>query len=331
MFMQEMATKPKEISTNHKSRSSSAPSTPKKGESEKTKLTNSSETVTTPHYLKPTISSGNIACKNVKKQPCLTSRRSFDKPSPQSKPSVKAAAKTPKSPPAPSKHIITEKASKTVSNTNPPKLSRVKSLPKGAISVTKKTKSDLNEKKLSVHTSNKEVVQQARVDQRKIHDVVEHHKVPSPKEMHATRALEKNVQSKLKIKEKEKVAVDGEMEDESMAMKKKGSPKGNDVIEETAKKLTDRRNKVKALVGAFETVMSLQETDGQHSPQQAKENAINSHMEYEGQESQKQIKENTDMDTSENNAVQHEEETRENELGKPMENITGEDSNDNNA
>ncbi|KAH7671716.1 Calmodulin-binding domain plant domain-containing protein [Dioscorea alata] len=328
-----MATEPKEISTNQKSRSSSAPSTPKKGESGKTKLANSSETVTTPHYLKPTISSGNIACKNVKKQPCLTSRRSLDKPSPQSKPPVKTAAITPKSPPAPSKHIITEKASKTVSYINPPKLSRAKSLPKGAISVTKKTKSDLNEKKLSVHTSNKEAVQQARVDQRKIHDVVEHHKVPSPKEIHGTRALEKNVQSKLKIKEKEKVAVDGEeMEDESMAVKKKGSPKGNDVIEETAKKLTDRRNKVKALVGAFETVMSLQETDGQHSPQQTKENVLNSHMEDEGQESQQQIKENTDMDTSENNAVQHEEETRENkELGKPMEDVTGEDSNDNNA
>eukprot|EP00268_Persea_americana_P006138 TRINITY_DN12184_c0_g1_i1.p1 TRINITY_DN12184_c0_g1~~TRINITY_DN12184_c0_g1_i1.p1 ORF type:complete len:512 (-),score=129.55 TRINITY_DN12184_c0_g1_i1:841-2376(-) len=45
---------------------------------------------------------------------------------------------------------------------------------------------------------------------------------------------------------------------------KKESPAYNDVIEETASKLVEKRkNKVRALVGAFETVISLQEPEGQ--------------------------------------------------------------------
>ncbi|XP_031386345.1 uncharacterized protein LOC116199899 [Punica granatum] len=46
------------------------------------------------------------------------------------------------------------------------------------------------------------------------------------------------------------------------SMGKKDSPVSNDVIEETASKLLEKRkNKVRALVGAFETVISLQEPE----------------------------------------------------------------------
>lgn len=44
---------------------------------------------------------------------------------------------------------------------------------------------------------------------------------------------------------------------------KKESPAYNDVIEQTASKLSRQKSKVKALVGAFETVISLQEPEGQ--------------------------------------------------------------------
>ncbi|XP_072991904.1 uncharacterized protein [Typha latifolia] len=51
---------------------------------------------------------------------------------------------------------------------------------------------------------------------------------------------------------------------ETMQGMKKEAPKNNDVIEETRSKLMEKRkSKVKALVGAFETVMSLQEPEGQ--------------------------------------------------------------------
>ncbi|KAL0916671.1 hypothetical protein M5K25_014200 [Dendrobium thyrsiflorum] len=51
---------------------------------------------------------------------------------------------------------------------------------------------------------------------------------------------------------------------EMPAMKKKDASISNDVIEETKSKLMGRRkNKVLALVGAFETVISLQEPEGQ--------------------------------------------------------------------
>lgn len=69
-----------------------------------------------------------------------------------------------------------------------------------------------------------------------------------------------------KLDEKEEVLK--ESEDEKVAVKqqvvhgKKDSPAYNDVIEQTASKLVEKRkSKVKALVGAFETVISLQEPD----------------------------------------------------------------------
>ncbi|KAJ0984198.1 hypothetical protein J5N97_002554 [Dioscorea zingiberensis] len=381
----EMPTKLKEGSANQKPGSSSAPSTPRKSDSGKTKLVNSSDEnssdiVITPHYLKPTISSCNVAYKNVTKQPTenlVTTRgrhlpsRSFDKLPSQSHQPVKAPVKTPKSPTAPSpKPIITEKPSKPVSNIKPTKLSRVKSLPKGAISVSKrneasgaaltntKTKGELKERKLSVYTLKKEGVQQEQVDHPKTpegatyaNDEVKHHQAPSSKELsdrgprklvekggnskwrpHEGKAMMGSgaVPTKMKFKEKEKVVVDGEeKEDESLAMKKgevklKESPKGNEVIEEAAKKLADRRNKVKALVGAFETVMSLQETEGQHSPQHAKEIVVNQ-MEDEGQQSQQQMKENTNVDAIKGNAAQQEEENKQEEkmgLNEVVVNVT---------
>ncbi|URD92669.1 hypothetical protein MUK42_33119 [Musa troglodytarum] len=54
-------------------------------------------------------------------------------------------------------------------------------------------------------------------------------------------------------------------------MGKESPPAKNAVKEEAASKLAARRNKVKALVGAFETAMSLHETEKQPSTQQQEE------------------------------------------------------------
>lgn len=54
-----------------------------------------------------------------------------------------------------------------------------------------------------------------------------------------------------------------------MQGKKKESQMSNDVIEETRSKLLEKKkSKVRALVGAFETVMSLQDSEGQHGQNQ---------------------------------------------------------------
>ncbi|XP_010265490.1 PREDICTED: serine/arginine repetitive matrix protein 1-like [Nelumbo nucifera] len=79
------------------------------------------------------------------------------------------------------------------------------------------------------------------------------------------------------IELKERPEVEGtdkkKQENENVALKrqnteaKKEAMAYNDVIEETASKLVGKRkNKVLALVGAFETVISLQEPEGQQNP-----------------------------------------------------------------
>lgn len=87
----------------------------------------------------------------------------------------------------------------------------------------------------------------------------------------------------LKFKQREKgleVAREGKAEQENLVLKKhevKGRdapPAYNDVIEETAARLATRRSKVKALVGVFESVISLQETETQPSQPQ-EEAAVN--------------------------------------------------------
>lgn len=58
----------------------------------------------------------------------------------------------------------------------------------------------------------------------------------------------------------------------SAVSSKKEAHLSNDVIEEAKSKfLEKRKNKVLALVGAFETVMALQEPDGQQQPKKDKE------------------------------------------------------------
>ncbi|XP_010913697.1 uncharacterized protein [Elaeis guineensis] len=82
---------------------------------------------------------------------------------------------------------------------------------------------------------------------------------------------------RLKFQQREKVvevAGEGKAEQENVVLKRqevreRGAPPAyNDVIEETAAKLATRRNKVRALVGAFESVISLQEPETQPSQRQ---------------------------------------------------------------
>ncbi|XP_057958265.1 uncharacterized protein LOC131151090 [Malania oleifera] len=83
--------------------------------------------------------------------------------------------------------------------------------------------------------------------------------------------VDEGLTERLKFKAREEVeggAGEAKAEAENVVLKRQGaqgkkdSPAYNDVIEETAGKLLEkRRNKVKALVGAFETVISLQEPE----------------------------------------------------------------------
>ncbi|XP_008781819.3 neurofilament heavy polypeptide [Phoenix dactylifera] len=85
------------------------------------------------------------------------------------------------------------------------------------------------------------------------------------------------VAKRLKFKKSERgveAAGEGKAEQENVVLKrqevkeKDPPPAYNDVIEETATKLATRRSKVQALVGAFESVISLQEPETQPSQQQ---------------------------------------------------------------
>ncbi|CAI9757080.1 unnamed protein product [Fraxinus pennsylvanica] len=80
------------------------------------------------------------------------------------------------------------------------------------------------------------------------------------KALDGSESIDSEEQEMKVVIEKVKPETDNEESKQEDSEKKRDSPVSNDVIEETASKLHEqRKNKVKALAGAFETVISLQE------------------------------------------------------------------------
>jgi len=80
------------------------------------------------------------------------------------------------------------------------------------------------------------------------------------KSLDGSESIDSEEQEMKVVIEEVKPETDNEESKQEDSEKKRDSPVSNDVIEETASKLREqRKNKVKALAGAFETVISLQE------------------------------------------------------------------------